>query len=195
MSNLYKIILNGTEYTIAGSGEGLSEEAKTALLNCFENAAWTNIDGQAYYDALYSALYSSASLTSISATYTQSGTVYDTDTLDSLKSDLVVTAHYDDSTTQTLTAYTLSGTLETGTSTITVSYGGFTATFTVTVTHTSTWVNGQPYDITWLTGSINDSTGEYSSTGSSLVSELLPCNGVSAFVFGSGIYQQSSYIY
>lgn len=75
-------------------------------------------------------------LSSISAVYTQSGTVYDTDTLDSLKADLVVTAHYSDSSTQTVPAadYTLSGTLTAGTSTITVSYGGKTATFSVTVT-------------------------------------------------------------
>lgn len=76
-------------------------------------------------------------LSSISAVYTQSGTVYDTDTLDSLKSDLVVTATYSDSSTSTVasTDYTLSGTLTTGTSTITVSYGGKTTTFSVTVTH------------------------------------------------------------
>lgn len=74
-----------------------------------------------------------ATLLSIEATYTQSGTVYDTDTLDSLKSDLVVTASYDDSTTATVTGYTLSGTLTEGTSTITVTYGGKTTTFNVTV--------------------------------------------------------------
>lgn len=77
-----------------------------------------------------------ATLESISAVYTQSGTVYDTDSLDSLKSDLVVTATYSDSTTATVpsTAYTLSGTLTEGTSTITVLYGGKTTTFTVNVT-------------------------------------------------------------
>lgn len=75
-------------------------------------------------------------LSSITAVYTQSGTVYDTDTIDSLKADLVVTAHYSDSSTQTVPAadYTLSGTLAEGPSTITVSYGGKTATFDVTVT-------------------------------------------------------------
>lgn len=114
---------------------GLSEEAKQALLACFENVAWINEDGQTYVDALEAALYPPANLVSISAVYTQSGTVYDTDTLDSLKADLVVTATYSDSTTATVTAYTLSGTLTEGTSTITVSYGGKTTTFDVTVTH------------------------------------------------------------
>ena len=82
-----------------------------------------------------------ATLTSISAVYTQSGTVYNTDTLDSLKDDLVVTAHYGDTTTATVPSadYTLSGTLEVGTSTIVVSYGGKTATFNVTVTQHEVW--------------------------------------------------------
>ena len=77
------------------------------------------------------------SLVSISAVYTQSGTVYDTDSLDDLKADLVVTGLYDDQSTETITDYTLSGTLTVGTSTITVSYGGKTTTFTVTVTDSS----------------------------------------------------------
>ena len=77
-------------------------------------------------------------VSSISAVYTQSGTVYDTDSLDSLKTDLVVTATYSDSSTAVIPAadYTLSGTLAEGTSTITVSYGGKTTTVTVTVTST-----------------------------------------------------------
>ena len=75
-------------------------------------------------------------LTGIEAVYTQSGTVYDTATLDDLEDDLVVTGTYDDSSTETITDYTLSGTLAEGTSTITVSYGGKTTTFTVTVTVT-----------------------------------------------------------
>lgn len=72
---------------------------------------------------------------SISAVYTQSGTVYDTDSLDSLKADLVVTATLSDSSTVIVpsTDYTLSGTLDSATSTITVSYQEVTTTFTVNV--------------------------------------------------------------
>ena len=72
---------------------------------------------------------------SISAVYTQSGAVYDTDSLDSLKADLVVTANYSGGTSETVPAsdYTLSGTLTVGTSTITVNYAGLTDTFDVTV--------------------------------------------------------------
>ena len=82
---------------------------------------------------------------SITAVYTQSGTVYDTDTLDSLKPDLVVTANYSGGTSETVPAsdYTLSGTLTVGTSTVTVNYAGLTTTFTVTVSEI-----GPPSDYT-----------------------------------------------
>ena len=108
-----------------------------------------------------------STLTGIEAVYTQSGTVYDTASLDDLKFDLVVTASYDDSTTETIADYTLSGTLAEGTSTITVTYGGFTDTFTVTVTSSRP---SNPYvtdNMTlWLDGIYNKSTGHDASATS-----------------------------
>lgn len=120
------------------ASEGLTDAIKLALLQLASKVAYIDDDGQDYYDDLYDALYPPAppaTLTSISAVYTQSETVYSNTSLDSLKTDLVVTAHYDDSSTQTVSssAYTLSGTLTVGTSAVTVSYGGKTTTFNVTV--------------------------------------------------------------
>lgn len=193
---------------------GLSDEAKQALLACFENVAWINDQGQTYYDALEAALYPTGSwsvinaltncttsnsattvadgnaynavitadsgytlegatvsitmggtavtgyynngtisipsvtgdlvitvtatsaVTGITAVFTQGDDVYGTNTdLEILKDNLVVTANLSDSTTETIPAenYTLSGTMAIGTSTITASYGGKTATFSVTV--------------------------------------------------------------
>lgn len=117
-----------------GGGGGMTEDVKQAFLNCFSHVAWTDEHGQDYYDALEAALYPSTDLVSISAVYTQSGTVYDTDSLDSLRADLVVTATYSNGDVLTVTTYTLSGTLAVGTSTITVTYGGKSTTFTVVVT-------------------------------------------------------------
>lgn len=74
-------------------------------------------------------------LVDISANYVQSGSVYTDTPLDSLKSDLTVTATYDNGNTLTVTNYTLSGTLTEGTSTITVAYNGKTDTFNVTVSN------------------------------------------------------------
>lgn len=80
-----------------------------------------------------------ATLQSISATFNQGSVViYENSSLESLKPYLTVTANYSDSTTQTVTNYTLSGTLTKGTSTITVSYSGKTATFRVVVTERAT---------------------------------------------------------
>lgn len=114
---------------------GVTAKLKLALLQLASKVAYEDDeDGQTCYNALYDALYPNAS--SISCVYTQTGTVYTTDTLDSLKDDLVVTAHYSDSTTKVLkpSDYTLTGTLTAGTSTIIVHYGNLETSFTVTVT-------------------------------------------------------------
>ncbi len=130
------------------SKTGLSEDFKvaldafmTAMLSLADNVAYDdNINGDVIYTQIetakndvHSAMYPPASLTRITADYRQSGDVYDTATLNSLKSDLVVIAIYDSGTRETVTNYALSGTLTEGTSTITVSYGGKTTTFNVIV--------------------------------------------------------------
>lgn len=115
-------------------GGGVTDEARLALMQFLSKVALIDTHGQEYYDTLFNALFPVATLTSITCVYTQSGTVYTHDSLNSLKSDLVVTAHYDDASEQTVTLYTLSGELTAGTSTITVSYGGKTTTFNVSVT-------------------------------------------------------------
>ena len=97
--------------------------------------------------------------------------MYDSDSLDSLKADLVVTAHWSNSTTTTVPSadYTLSGTLTVGTSTITVSYGGKTTTFNVTVS-SEEWVVVKEVGSDTTTGclvltdgSTNSDTGWYTS--------------------------------
>lgn len=118
-----------------GAAFGISEEVKQALLQIANHTMYDDGNAAQYIEALRAALYPPADLVSISAVYTQSGTVYDDTSLDSLKNDLVVTALYSDASTEVVpsTSYTLSGTLTTGTSTVTVSYGGKTTTFTVEV--------------------------------------------------------------
>lgn len=136
----------------------MSNEAKNAILNIFANVAWTVSNGQQYYDALADAFLGVAS---ISAVYS-GGAVTTSAELDDLKADLVVTATLKDSTTQTVpgTDYTLSGTLSVGTSTITVSYGGKTTTFNVTVTQRMSYVYTDG-DLIKLSGgiAISDSYG------------------------------------
>lgn len=114
--------------------KGLSEDAKVALLNCFSHVVWIDEHGQDYYDALEDALYPEIGLVSISAVFTQGSTViYPSTPLNDLKAYLVVTGYYNNGTSETITDYALAGTLEVGTSTITVTKEGKTTTFTVNV--------------------------------------------------------------
>ena len=116
----------------SGSGN-LSNDVKDALLDCFQNVAWTNANGQSYYNALDIALYP-RELVSISAVFDSQGTtIYADDTLESLKQYLTVTASYSNQTTVVVTDYTLSGSLVAGSSTLTITYSGKTTTVTITV--------------------------------------------------------------
>lgn len=100
-------------------------------------------------------------LQSISTVFNQgSAVIYTTSSLNDLKPYLTVTAMYSDGTTQTVTNYTLSGTLTKGTSTITASYGGKTATFNVRVTEES--VDVSEITDSWDTIIANIDNGTYS---------------------------------
>lgn len=96
-------------------------------------------------------------VSSIAAVYTQSDIIYDFDnpTLDSLKTDLVVTATWSDTSETTVASadYTLSGSLAVGDNTITVSYSGKTTTFTCRV-YGFVFTNG-------YVNSTNNSTQKY----------------------------------
>lgn len=198
---------------LSNQGSSFSDDFKEALLNCFENVAWINENGQTYYDALYDSLYpdnmwfitniltgcatsnnatsvfknnsyvatitanegytldgatvsilmggndvtnlyyssgsinipnvtgdlvitvtASSSVVSISAVFTQGQSIiYNTDSLDRLRQNLVVTAIFTDSSSSVVSDYELSGSLATENSTITVTYGNKSTTFSVNV--------------------------------------------------------------
>lgn len=114
-------------------GTGLTSAQINALLDAFNHVAWDSDDptGQTYITALASAF---RSITSITAVFNQGDNIIPVNaSLDSLEQYLTVTASYRDGTSEEVTDYTLSGTLTVGESTITVSYSGFTTTFTCTV--------------------------------------------------------------
>lgn len=134
-----KNVISGTPNNVikvgGTGGGGISDEVKEALLDCFEHVAWIDEEGQVYYQALYDALYAKA-VTSITAVFDQGqAVIYDDDSLDDLKEYLTVTATYDDGTKAVVTDYTLSGTLNPGTSSIGVTYNNKKVYFTVNVTH------------------------------------------------------------
>lgn len=151
------------------SSQGMSAEFKQALENLLSKVAYIDANGQTYLDALHTAMYPPANLTRIGAVYTQSGTVYDTDTLDSLKADLVITAYYDNGTSEVVSNYVLSGTLAEGTSVITVTYGGKSATFDVTVTEDTEYGTFTPTNV--ITGSYINTDGSIGTYETSAYSE------------------------
>lgn len=128
-------------------------------------------------------------LSSISAVYTQSGTVYTSDSLDSLKTDLVVTATWSDTSTSTVASadYTLSGTLTEGTSTITVTYEGKTDTFDVVVNRelspSEQWTSGVAYNPTVIQNQyVEKATGKIKGYNGWDWTGYMPCKGASTIV-------------
>jgi len=144
-----------------GSGEnvtqgGLSAAAKAALMAVVESIAVFTVDNpQELIANLRNAMYD-APVASISAVYTQTRTVYASDALDVLRDDLVVTATYTDGSSAVRTDYTLSGTLTAGTSVVTATLDGKTATFDVTVAAARIPATG----ITLSSESINITAGD-----------------------------------
>lgn len=93
-------------------------------------------------------------VTSLSAVFNQgTAVIYDTDSLDTLRQYLTVTASYSTGSSAVVSGYTLSGTLTEGTSTVTVTYGGKTTTFNVVVSATYVSIHNSP--MSWGSNSQN----------------------------------------
>lgn len=123
----------GGNVTWSSSNDSVATVSATGLVTSVAYGSATITASAGNLSATCSVVVTQATCTGITATYTQSGTVYTTDNLDSIKNDLVVTANYAGGTSATIpsTDYTLSGTLTPGTNTITVNYEGLTDTFSV----------------------------------------------------------------
>ena len=121
-----------TDITLpSGSGSGLTTAQVKALDGMFKVCAFIKADVSEEYNAFRTAFnIEAATITGISATYS-GGNVTAGTSVDELTG-IVVTANYSDGSKQTVTGYTLSGTIAEGSNTITVTYEGMTTTFTVT---------------------------------------------------------------
>ena len=118
------------------NANGLTNVEKSLILALFRNAAYVTDnmgDTLAQLETLWSGGEAEPNpdktLTGISATY--SGGSVAVGTAVSALTGIVVTAHYSDGSSATVTGYTLSGSIAEGSNTITVTYGGMTATITV----------------------------------------------------------------
>ena len=117
--------------------EAIPYSVKLAMDNLFAKVALYKDDPSGDY-ATFHAWVNTLTVLSISAVYTQ-GTVRIGDSLDALKPYLVVTANYDNGTSEVVGGYTLNGSLNLGTNTITVTYGEKTTTFEVIVGYRYSW--------------------------------------------------------
>ena len=176
------------------AANGLASTEKTLILTLFRNAAYTApnmADTLAQLEELWSGgdvpdePDEPVTLTSISAVYSGGEVTVGTAATD--LTGIVVTAHFSDGTSQTVTGYTLSGEIAEGENTITVSYQGKTATFTVNGIAESTgenngWIDGQAYELNKVDClKLDTTTGETTEAESgTMVTDFLPCLGVSA---------------
>lgn len=164
------------------NANGLSAEASVLLITILRNGVYS-IDQSANITALAEVLAATeeeapdipvepddpevpeVTLTSISATY--SGGNVAAGTAVTAMTGVVVTAHYSDGTSKTVTGYTLNGNIAEGSNTVTVSYGGKTTTFTVV------GVAGEESS-TWVVGHVNTSGGVLYAEGYLMNEEYFP---------------------
>lgn len=135
------ITVKAVEKPGGGSGQNVALTAtERSTLIAVVNAigVFNGPNGQELIDAFNAAWGGTApdepepekTLTGITAVYT--GGSVPVGTAVSALTGVVVTASYSDGTTEAVTGYTLSGTIAEGSNTVTVSYGGKTASFAVT---------------------------------------------------------------
>ena len=176
--------------TLPGSDSGQNAKSWTAeqinlLDQLFNYIPWTSAGAGTIADALIASLRSGdtggeeepdvpvtpeKTLNSISAVYSGGDVAVGTAVTD--LTGIVVTAHYSDGTSETVTGYTLSGTIAEGSNTITVSYGGKTATFTV---NGVAEIGGNEVSVnTWNTGYFDSSGNVIADSRYMCCEEYLP---------------------
>ena len=129
-ANAGKALVVGGDGVVTTGDAGIPEAVKVSLLELVRHVAYIDDQGQAYYDALYAALYGgSGGYPRLQAVYAP-GThvVYTDDALDTLREYLTVKRYESAQDSGTVvTDYTLSGTLVDGLNTVLVRKDGLTA--------------------------------------------------------------------
>ena len=137
-----------TEWKTVG-GSGLSDDAKSALLACFDNVAWASANGRQLYNNLRIAL-GYAQYPAISAKYEPGHHVVRAgDDITSLKEYITVTYYADASSSGIeidASNYSVSGNLSVGLNTLTVSYNNLIDTISVTAEQNDIPSAYTPYD-------------------------------------------------
>lgn len=112
----------------------ITDAARDLIVTLFRKCLYSDDNAETYISELEEELTSAKTVLSIVAVFTQGqNVVYRHKGLEQLRQYLVVTANYDDGTSENVAGYTLSGELTEGLSTVTVTYKGVNKTFTVDV--------------------------------------------------------------
>jgi hypothetical protein len=123
---------------VADIDTGLSENQKTALLNCFAHVAWADAaEGATYYQVLADALSATSDYPKLSAAYNIGSEPIYTDTPLTDVADHLTVRYYsmvgDTGAVISKGAYTISGNLVDGSCKLTIGYNGITTTVNVDV--------------------------------------------------------------
>ena len=150
-----------------GSTETVTGYTLSGAINAGSNQITVSYVGMTTTITVVGEATSEQTLTSISATYT--GGPVAPGTMPSRLEGIVVTAHYSDGTSETVTDYFRSGTISAGENEITIEYQGYSTTITVlgvqsdgyTFGHATSatvcsWVSGSTYSasVSWSTSAI-----------------------------------------
>lgn len=160
---------------------GLTTAQVNALDGMFKVCAFIKDDVSAEYTEFKTAfgitdepVIPEVTLSSISATY--SGGDVAVGTAVSELTGVVVTAHYSDGKSETVTGYTMNGTIAEGNNTITVTYEGLTTTFTVTGVAEST---SNIISVTWHgVTQTSYTTYEINESANMSMSEIIDVTGI-----------------
>ena len=183
---------------------GLTTAQINALDGMFKVCAFTKDNVSAEYTAFKTAFgitdsggETEVTLTSISVTYSGGDVAVGTAVAD--LTGIVVTAHYSDGTSKAVTGYTLDGTIADGENTVTVTYQGKTATFTVTGVAESgggdivaTWESGVPYVKNVVDNEYVEKNGAITTYNNWSRTDYLNCYGASKIVY-SGVTYSGEY--
>lgn len=137
VENAGKALVVGNDGLVGFGNTGLSDYAKSALLECFRHVVWTDHDKD-YYGELHNSLYNTSNVRYLEVLFSPpSVPILTTTPLDKLKRWLTVKAYTIDGTSYDISSndYDLEGTLTVGNCSLDVNYKNVSASFEVLVSN------------------------------------------------------------
>lgn len=175
--------------------EAVPYEVKQALDNMFKKVQFASDASNEY--SVFHSWASGADIVSISAAYNPGNNlIYDSDSLDSLRPYLIVTALFSDGTTAAVSGYTLSGNMNAGNNTFMVTFENVSTTFTALISHvnydiivgTFAWTDNQfryAYKNVALNRCVTDPFGNTLAAGKTISASLGSASSTYQYAIGA----------